>query len=539
MTPPKSFAPFRTPGYSGYWLTGLAANFGWHIQLVGASWAMTTLGGTPQLVALVQTSVALPIMLFSLPSGAIADALGRRTTVIWAQAFTLVVSTILAVLAFMGMLTPWLLLVFTFLIGSGKALNNPGWQTRVSEIVAKDTLPQAIALNSVGFNITRSVGPAIGGVIVATVGAFAAFFVNAISNLGVLLVALRWEKMNAADRLPPEPVGSAMVAGLRYVIMSPGILLVMLRGTVFNFAAISVMALLPLVARDLLDGGPQVYGILLGAFGVGAIVSAFAASGLRAKMSLEAVVRAGFAVFAVAAALMAVSRSMPLTLFASALAGSSWLVTMSTFNTTVQLSAPRWVLSRCQSIYMTVAFGGNAFGSLFWGYVAGDLGVAAALYVSAAVLIVGIGVGFVFALRELDTYGLDPHRPWTPPQISLDMLPKSGPVITTIRYRIREQDVPRFLGLMAERRRHRFRDGARRWVLSRDMQDPEVWVERYKTATWIETQRHNQRRTVAGARVAEELRELHREGGRPEVHYELARQPVVPGDHAPIGHVDH
>lgn len=542
MSPSKgaTLAPFRNRRFLYYWLTGLSANFGWLIQMVGASWLMTSLGGTADQVALVQTSVALPIMLFSLMAGAVADSLGRRSMVIWSQCFLLIVSVTLAVCAYFELLTPWSLLALTFLIGTGKALNNPGWQTMVTELVPREDLPPAIALNSVAFNIARSVGPAIGGVIVAVVGAFAAFVVNAASNIGVIFVASRWPATRPSRDLPPENIGGAMMAGLRYVSMSPNILIVMLRSAVFNFAAISVMALMPLVALDLLDGGPQVFGLLLGAFGVGAIGGAFWGARLRQTLSLEWLVRAGFIGFAIATGVMAVSTSIPLSLLASAAAGVSWLLTQSTFNTSIQLSSPRWVLSRCHAIYQSCGFGGNALGSWVWGLVAGAYGVSTALAASCLALVLGAMLGRIFALKELDIAGLDIDAPWTRPDVSLDLLPKSGPIITTIEYRILPDDVPAFLSVMAERRRARIRDGARLWTLSRDIQNPEIWFERFKAPTWVEAQRLRARRTVASAAVSQRIHDLH-QGDRPKVSYELSRQPAAATGHSddmahPIDH---
>lgn len=535
---PSAFAPFRNRDYLAYWLTGLAANFGWLIQLVGASWLMTSLGGTPEQVALVQTAVALPIVLFSLPAGAVADALGRRTLILWAQGFLLAVSLLLALCAFLGWLTPWWLLIFTFLVGSGKAISNPGWQTMVSEFMPRTELPGAIAMNSVGFNIARSVGPAIGGAIVATVGAFAAFVVNAVSNLGVILLAWRWPRATDTARdLPPESVGGAMLAGMRYVALSPTLLQVILRGTALNLTGISVLALMPLIARDLLDGGPRTFGFLLGAFGVGAIIGAFVIDRARRLLALEPLIRTSVLVFAGAALILALSRSVGLTLLGAALAGGSWMISMSTLQTVVQTASPRWVLSRTHALYQTCAFFGNALGSWVWGALAGSLGLANALVASSVALVAAAALGLRWGLREFDALKLDPHSSWTAPPTALDILPKSGPILTIIEYRIREADVPAFLAAMTERRRNRIRDGAQLWTLSRDIQDPERWTERYKSPTWAEHHRHVLRRTVAGAELARRIHALHQGEGKPSVRYELVRHPPA-SNGAFLGGVD-
>ena len=528
---PASLSPLIYPPFRAYWLAGLGANFGWLIQMVGASWLMTQLGGTAEQIALVQTSVSLPIMLFALPAGALADAVGRRRMVLVSQVFILLSSCLLAFFAWEGGLTPWALLGFTFAIGAGKAMNNPSWQTMVSELVPRKELPTAVALNGLGFNMARSVGPAIGGILVATVGAFSAFVVNAVGNIGVVLLAMRWPRPEPRT-LPPEPLGGAILTGIRYASMSIVLKRAIVRGTIFNFAAVSVMALMPLVARDLIGGGPQTFGLLLGAFGFGAVGAAFLGPLLRRRMGLEGGVRLGFVTFAVAAAIMGLSQSAFLTLAVAFVAGGSWLITMSSFNATVQLSSPRWVLSRALAFYQTMSFGGNALGSWVWGLVAGSFGTGSALVASAVVLLGGAAIGLVYGLRELDSDGLDPHVPWTPPVPAVDMRPTSGPIVTTVEYRIEEKDIAAFHVLMAKRRRSRTRDGARRWTLSRDLQDPQIWYERFKTATWVETERHHQRRTVAGARLASELRALHRGGERPVVHYELVRHPDIASEWA-------
>ncbi|MGO4854166.1 MFS transporter [Phaeovulum sp. W22_SRMD_FR3] len=526
MQPPTSsaLAPLRNRLYLSYFFTGLMANFGWLIQLVGASWLMTSIGGSPEMVGLVQTSLAVPIMLFSLLAGAMADSFGRRTMVLWSQSFLLIVSTTLAVFAYLDMVTPWTLLAFTFLIGSGKALNNPAWQTMVRELVVPAEMPAAISLNSVGFNIARSVGPALGGAIVAAVGAFAAFVINALSNVGMIVVMARWRFESPPRNLPPEPVGAAMLAGIRYVAMSPHLLAVMLRAAAFNFAAISVMALMPLIARDLVQGGAEIYGLLLGSFGVGAILGAMLGGRLRAALSLEGLARVGFLSFAAATVVIGLSGNVYLTLAACAAAGASWLLTLSTFNTTVQLSSPRWVGSRSQALYQTASFGGNALGSWVWGSLAASHGNAESLFISAAALVAGAALGLIFALRELDSSGLDQHSRWNVPKMALDILPRSGPILTTQEYVIREEDVTEFLSVMAERRRGRMRDGARQWLLARDIENPQLWIERYKTATWVETQRHHERRTLADAAITDRLRALHQGDGLPKMRHLLVRQ---------------
>lgn len=391
-------------------------------------------------------------------------------------------------------------------------------------MVPRSDLPAAIALNSMGFNIARSVGPAIGGMIVATVGAFAAFATNAISSVGLIAVLARWQPVRLPRVLPPETLGTAMAAGIRYVAMSPNLGVVLLRGAVFGLAAIAVQALMPLIARDLIQGGPLTYGLLLGAFGAGAVGGALLSTRLRQALSLEALVRVAFISFAVCAAVAGLSTRALLTVAAMALGGASWVLALSSFNATVQLSSPRWVVGRALALYQMATFGGMAFGSWIWGAAAEHLGTADALLVSAGVLVAGAALGLKFTLPEITTLNLDPLNRWTKPDIAVDIRPHSGPIVITIEYVIRQQDVVAFLSVMAERRRIRRRDGARHWTLLRDLEDPAVWVERYHSPTWLEYVRHNQRITQADAVVGERLRALHQGPDQPRVHRMIERQ---------------
>jgi MFS family permease len=522
-------SPFRHRIFLAVWSASLASNFGGLIQSVGAAWLMTSIGASADLIALVQASTTLPIMLFSLMAGAIADNFDRRKLMLAAQIFLLAVSVVLTVCAYLELVTPWLLLTFTFLVGCGTAFNGPAWQSLVGEMVPRSDLPAAIALNSMGFNIARSVGPALGGLVVATIGAFAAFALNAISYLGLIAVLARWQPVRPPRTLPPESLGSAMAAGIRYVAMSPNLAVVLLRGAVFGLAAIAVQALMPLIARDLIQGGPLTYGLLLGAFGVGAVGGALLSTRLRQAMSLEALVRIAFISFAICAAVAGLSKFATLSIAAMALGGASWVLALSSFNATVQLSSPRWVVGRALALYQMATFGGMAFGSWIWGVAAERFGTADALLIAAGMLVAGAALGLRLPLPGLKALNLDPLDRWTEPDLAVDILPRSGPVVITIEYRIREADVVAFLAVMAERRRIRRRDGARHWTLLRDLENPEIWIERYHNPTWLDYVRHNQRITQADAAVGERLRALHQGPDRPRVRRMIERQTGGPG----------
>jgi MFS family permease len=527
------FAPLNNETFRFVWFASLASNFGGLIQSVGAAWMMTSISSSVNMVALVQASISLPIMLFSLVSGALADSFDRRRVMLIAQGFMLSVSLLLTACAYFGLITPWLLLMFTFLIGCGTALNNPSWQASVGDIVPRDMLPAAVSLNSLGFNITRSVGPALGGVIVAAAGAAAAFAVNALSYLPLLIVLFRWQPKIPPNVLPRETMGRAIFAGLRYVSMSPNIGKVLFRGCVFGISASAILALMPLVARDLIGGGPLVFGVLLGAFGVGAVGGALISGRLREVMSTEAIVRLAFSGFALSAMITALSTNALVTDAAMLIAGACWVLAMSLFNVTVQLSTPRWVVGRALSLYQTTTFGGLAGGSWFWGMMAENYGAGLALMGSSVLLLVGAVLGLRYALPEFKALNLDPLNRFSEPHLKLDLLPRSGPIVIMIDYRILEEDVPEFLSAMSERRRIRIRDGAGHWALMRDLENPEVWTESYHTPTWVEYVRHNQRRTQADAATVDRVRQLHQGPEAPRVHRMIERQTILPQDMVP------
>ena len=529
MSPePSALSPLRHPIFRNVWMASALSNLGGLIQSVGAAWLMISIAGSPDMVALVQASLTLPVVLLSLISGALADSLDRRKLMLGAQIFMFCVSVALVLCAWSGWITPWLLLMFTFAIGCGGAFNAPAWQASVGDMVPRAELPAAVALNSMGFNIARSLGPAIGGAIVAAAGAAAAFAVNAFSYIALIVVLARWRRPEPPQLLPREMLGQAVAAGVRYVAMSPAIRTVLLRSAVFGIAAAAVMALMPVVAKLLLGGGPLTYGLLLGAFGLGAVAGALANARLRQAMSTEAVVRGSSLVFAVAAAIVGSSSSLLATLAGLFVAGAGWLLALSTFNVAVQMSAPRWVVARALSLYQMATFSGLAAGSWLWGEVAADVSVRAALYLAALAMLVGVVIGRWLPLAQTTELNLELLRTWKEPSTVVPVDGRTGPVVVTIEYTIREDDIVEFLDAMTERRRIRRRDGARNWRLLRDLADPQLWIERYETPTWLDYVRHNSRITHHDAVIPQRLRALHRGPEGPRVRRMIERQSSPP-----------
>jgi len=530
----STFAPFQHANFRTLWIATLVSNLGALIQGVGAGWMMTTISDSHSMVALVQGATTLPIMLFSLASGALADNFDRRRLMLSAQILMMLVSVGLAAFAFLGWITPWLLLSFTFLLGCGTALHNPPWQASMGDIVPRADLPAAVTLNSMGFNLMRSVGPAVGGIIVATAGIATAFLVNAVSYITLIAALWRWKPIYPPRNLPRESFVSAMSAGLRYVSMSPNLLTVMFRAGLFGAAAVSSLALLPLVARELVAGGALTYGGLLGAFGIGAIIGGIVNGPARDRLSNEWIVRLACVGFGLSNILLAFSGNVWVSLLLLLPAGASWVMALSLFNVTVQLSTPRWVVARALSLYQTATFGGMAAGSWIWGAAADAYGVEMALIGSGIVLLASVFVGLFYRLPAFGALNLDPLDQFREPDLRLDLKARSGPIMIMVDYTIAQEDIPAFLAAMSARRRIRIRDGAKQWVLLRDLENPETWTESYHVPTWVEYLRHNQRRTQADAEVTEALNKLHRGPARPRVHRMIERQTVPLGDDMPL-----
>lgn len=531
MTQPQTFlSPFSYPTFRNIWSASIVSNIGGMIQGVGAAWMMTSLTPSENMVALVQTSNTLPVMLFALLAGAIADNYDRRRVMLAAQFFMCAVSFMLAFVALAGLITPWLLLSFTFLIGCGGALNNPSWQAAVGDMVPREEVSGAVSLNSVGFNATRVVGPAVGGAILTFTSPAIAFLINALTYIPTAMALAFWKKPVEVNELPREKMGTAILAGLRYAAMSPNIINVLCRSAVFGFAAVSLLALLPVVARDVIDGGPLTYGIMLGAFGIGAIGGAFANAPVRARLSGESIVRYAFLILAIAATIVGFSTNLVLSCVALFFAGACWVMEFSLFNTTIQLSTPRWVVGRVLSFYATATFGGQALGAWVWGMMAEDHGIAFSLAVSGGTMVIGALMGLIWRMPGLSMLDLSPLNRFRTPELKLDLLPRSGPIVVELEFEVASEDTTDFLKLMIDRRRIRIRDGARHWALMRDLANPDIWTETYHSPTWADYVRHNQRRLLSDSEHFDQVRAITRNKAGPRVRRMIERQAIAPKD---------
>ena len=489
------FAPLRHPVFLRIWTASLLSNLGLLIMGVGAAWAMTQMTPSADMVALVQTALMLPVAIVSTPAGAIADMFDRRIVGIVALTIALMGSACLSFLAWFGAMTPTLLLVFCFVIGSGMALFGPAWQASVSEQVPPEALPSAVALNGISYNIARSFGPAIGGVIVATAGGVAAFATNATLYLPLLIVLLLWRRTKEPSRLPPERMARAVISGVRYIANSPPIRIVLSRTLVTGLAGGSVSALMPLVARDLLHGGAQTYGVMLGAFGMGAVLGALNISALRARMGGEACVRLCALVMGVGIAVVALSLWPVLTGCALLFAGAAWTASVTLFNVGVQLSAPRWVSGRALAAFQAAISGGIAIGSWVWGHLSNALGVEGALLISGTAMLISPILGIWMRMPPVGGRNEPAIDILAEPEMRLPLTARSGPIVIEIEYRVDPARARLFYAVMQHIQLSRKRNGAYGWSIARDIADPELWTERYHCPTWQDYLRQRNRAT--------------------------------------------
>ncbi|PRY26049.1 putative MFS family arabinose efflux permease [Aliiruegeria haliotis] len=504
-----TFAPFQYRTYRMLWIASLVTNLGGMIQGVGAGWLMASLTPNPAMVSLVQGSITLPLALLSLLGGVFADNYERRTVMLAAQTFMLLTSAALAGLAWAGMIGPWGLLAFTFAIGCGAAMHLPSWQASVGDLVPREHLPQAVMLNGMGFNLMRSAGPAVGGLVVAALGAAAAFAINAITYVPVIFALAGWKPTREPDPLPREPLGSALRAGLRYASLSADHLKILIRGSAFGFAAVSILALMPIVARDLLQGTALTFGMMLTCFGMGAVLVALTLRRVRARFQNETIVRTAFLGLALGLFGVSQSTNVVATGAAAFLTGIAWQSAMSLLNVATQLSTPRWVLGRVMSMFQVFTFGGMTLGSYVWGRVAEAGGVGVALQCAAIACLAGAAIGLVMRLPAERQGNLDPHGRFRVPDVELDIDMESGPIKVSVEFVIPVAKTDTFLELMAHRRVIRLRDGAHSWSLYRDLAQPDLWHETYRVPTWAAYLRHMARRTTTDAENYDRLLALH------------------------------
>ncbi len=366
----SAWSPLRLPVFRWLWIATLASNVGTWMHDIGAGWLMTSLSPSPVMVAMIQTATTLPIFLLAMPAGALSDIVDRRRFLIVVQVWMGLVAAALGILTLTGITTAWTLLLLTFAMGVGTAMMMPAWAAITPEVVPRSELQPAIALNSLGINVARAIGPALAGFIISFAGTGTVFVLNALTYLGVIVVLFLWRRHVAASGLPAERFVGAIRAGFRFARHAPELQAAVLRGLSFFLFASASWALLPLVARQLENGGPQTFGTLVAAIGAGAVLGAFALPRLRKRLSRDALVAAATLVYSAATASLAFIDQLALLCLAMAMSGVAWITVMSSLQVAAQMALPDWVRSRGLAVFMTIFMGSMAAGSLAWGTVA-------------------------------------------------------------------------------------------------------------------------------------------------------------------------
>lgn len=501
------WAPFRQRAFLVLWLATLFSNVGTWMHDVGAGWLMTSLDPNPGMIAAVQAMTTLPVFLLALPAGAMADILDRRRLLLVVNAMMLLAAAFLAFQVQGGGISSHGLLLITFLLGCGAAFLAPAWQAIVPSLLERKELQAGIALNSMGINISRAIGPALAGLLIAQIGMAMPFLLNAVSFLAILAALWWWRgESGTSNRLPAERVLPAMVAGLRYARRSPALIGVLLRSAAFFLFASAYWAMLPLVARLQLNGDATLYGALTASVGIGAVLGALLLPRLRRRLSGHYIVMLGSVGTALVLLVLATSKSAPLALLAGLLAGASWIATLSSLMIAAQGALPDWVRARGLSLYLTVFSGAMALGSLSWGQVASHFGVTTALLAAA----VGMLLLIPFTTRvRLDAgeRSLQPSRHWPEPAEVDPAHQQDGPVMIQVRYQVMSDQEEAFRKLLHQLGETRRRDGGREWHLFRD-QESRDFIETFVLPSWLDHLRQHERVTDEEAQLQAQIRAL-------------------------------
>jgi MFS family permease len=533
-----TWEPLRRPVFRDRLIASVISNTGSWMQDTAGTWLMTALTTSPLLISLMQTAATLPVLLFGLPAGAMADIFDRRRLLLFWAAWMLLAAALLSGLTLTGWIGPCLLLILTALLNVGAAMNGPTWQAIVPELVPREQLPVAIALNSAGFNLARAMGPALGGLTVAAFtsvwfGSGLVFSINALSFVAVLVVIYRWHRTPFyTSALPAERLIGSMRAGMRYARFEPSVQGILIRAFLQTFCVSAMWGLLAVVARDDLHHGAMGYGILNGCIGLGAVLAALWLPRLRRRLSSDMIVSASAVVFAVTLLVMAwVHFWLPLVL-ALILGGMAWTSTASSLNIAVQLSVPAWVQARALGIYQMVFQGGLAIGSAFWGGLAERMNTSWALSLAAGALLAGLPVARRYSLTSGTALDHSPGRlpnalNRAGPQIVIEPNPEDGPVLVTVTFRIDPEKADEFVRAAHELGRVRRRDGAVRWSLFADPFDPSRYMETYVVESWLARQRQLERFTVADHAIRNRVFGFHVDSAPPVVsRMVLARTPL-------------
>ena len=474
------------------------------MQTVGAQWLLVHTANAAILVSLVQTADMLPDVLFAIVGGVLADILDRRRLIIAVQSGLAVTGALLAALTIAGHVSPALLLIFTFIIGSGSVFITPAYQSLVPELVPREDVPSAVQLNSLNVNVARAVGPAIAGILIARFGVGADFALNAGTFLLYAIVVVFWRPPAKSTVRRPERFFPALRAGGRYVRHAPVVRRILLRASLFLFPASALWGLLPLVASRRLGLGSSGYGLLLGALGVGAIVGALMLARARTKLSANGIVVLAGGFFCLALIAVAVLHTTIGVVLILIPTGVTWVWMLATVNTSLQLFLPTWVRARGLSIYQMVLFGAQGLGALVWGVVANAFSLPVAFFTSAILLAVGTASTRMWPL--IDTSQMDRSTVVRPdPDFVFETESSAGSVAVWTTFTIPPEREAEFRDAMNRVRESRFRTGAIEWGLFRNGEEPGHFEEVFFVASWDEHLRQHRERLTAADRDFEDV----------------------------------
>jgi MFS family permease len=497
---------FRHRAFTLIWTATVVSNIGTWMYNAVSGWLMTGLNADPFIVSLVQVASTAPMFLLALGAGALADIVDKRRLLIIGESSITLCSALFAALVWLHLVTPGSLLLFAFLIGAASAVVAPAWQSVVPQLVPRTDLPVAVTANSVGINISRAVGPALGGVISAALGIAAPFWINAFSNLGVI-GALKWWRppLGQTRTVPAERFASAIRVGLRHTRNNLHLRSTLLRACGFFLFASAYWALLPLIARNQVAGGPTLFGLLLGAIGAGAVGGAFVRPWFEAKLGPDGIVAAGTIGTAVALFLYGTAHAPAVAVAASLLAGISWTVVLSTLNVSAQVALPEWVRGRGLAMFVTLFSGTMALGSMVWGQFASLWGLPLAHYLAASGALLAIPLTWRWKLQTGAESDLSPSMHWPTPIVTREVEADQGPVLVTVEYLVDPKDRDAFLTALEHLACERRRDGAYAWGVFEDVAQRGRFVETFLVESWLEHLRQHERVTQADRRLQEQV----------------------------------
>lgn len=517
QVPAGALDPLKNNLYRALWIATVASNIGTWIHDVGASWLMISLSSSPFMVSLIQTATTLPLFLLALPAGVLADRVDRRKILLISQIWMFFAATLLAVCSWFNMVTAELLLIITFVLGVGTALNGPAWQAIITEIVPKPQLQPAIVLQGIGINVARALGPALGGFIIGLSGPYSAFFINALSFLGVITILFLWKREKQTESLlPVEQFWSAMHAGIRYVRFSTEFKIALIRGWGFVFFSCALWSLLPILAKHKLGLNASDLGLMMGAVGFGAIGGAFILPRLNTLLKADHQVVLSSMVFALSLVALSIFTNVGVLMSVLILTGLTWIVNLSKLNVAVQHALPDWVRARGLSIYLVVFFGSMAFGSLLWGSLATRFTIDTALQIAALGLILAQLLAFRFKLADIQGLELSPSMHWPAPTVAIPIEHDQGPILVRIQYQIADKNRKPFLEAIKLMQFDRFKTGAIRWELHEDIAQPGLFEEQFLVESWVEHLRQHNRVSLDEKKHQDEVIRYH-EGATPPV----------------------